>query len=150
MKLSWVYSISRPVEPSRLDSPEPPELSRRQGITKWRVHVLFDPSGFIKSVLDVCFVFVPLSVSVLCSPAEVNLRTIWRRQLLQITTPCRKPDLVSSSTVVNELSLGGSSLTLFKGFGPRMGSPESFIRGLVNHWFIPPLLYKPIFGQPSL
>ena len=26
----------------------------------------------------------------------------------------------------------GSSLTLFKGFGPRMGSPESFIRGLGN------------------
>ena len=92
----------------------------------------------------------PLSVSVLRSPAEVNLRTVWRRQLLRITTPCQQPDLVSSSTVVNGLTFGESSLTLFKEFGPRMGSPESFIRGLRNHWIIPPLLSKPIFGQPPL
>ena len=114
MKLSWVHSISRPVEPSRLKSPVPSELSRRQGITRWRVCVWFDPSGFIKSVLDVCSIWVPLSVSVLCSPAEVNLRTVWRRQLLRIITPCRQPDLASSSTVVNGLSFGAVTLPYSK------------------------------------
>ena len=41
MKLSWVHLIYRPVEPSMLESPEPPELSRRQGITGWRMRVWF-------------------------------------------------------------------------------------------------------------
>ena len=61
---------------------------------------------------------------------EVNLRTIWRRQLLLITTPCRQPDLVSSSTVINRLSFGGSSLTLFKGVSPRMRVARELLRGL--------------------
>ena len=111
---------------------EPPELSRHQGITRWRVRVWLDPSGFIKSVIDVSSVWVPSASLILRSPAEVNLRTIWRRQLLHITTPCRQPDLVASSTVVNGLSFGGSSLVLFKVNGPRMGSSESFILGLGN------------------
>ena len=79
------------------------------------MRVWFDPSGFIKSVLDVCSIWVLLSISVLCSPAEVNLRTIWRRQLLHITTPCQQPDLVSSSTVVNGLSFGAVALLYSKG-----------------------------------
>ena len=133
MKLSWVHSISRPVEPSRLESPEPPELSPSHMHHQVEsvclvVSLLFSSSLSLMSVLPES----PLSVSVLCSPAEVNLRTVWRRQLLHITTPCRQPDLVASSTVVNRLSFGGSSLTLFKGVGPRMGTPESFIRGLGN------------------
>ena len=115
MKFSWVHSTFRSVEPSRLESPESPELSRRQGITRWRVRVWFDPSSFVKSVLDVSSSWVSLSVSVLCSPAEVNLRTIWRRQLLHISTPCRQPDLVSSSTVVNGLSFGTVTLPYSKG-----------------------------------
>ena len=126
MKLSWVHSTSRAVEPSRLESPEPPELSPWERHHQVEQTCLGDPSGFIKSVLDVCSAWVPLSVSVLCSPAEVNLRTIWRRQLLHITTPCQQPDLVASSTVVNGLIFGGSSLTLFKGVGPRMGSPQGW------------------------
>ena len=159
MKLSWVHSISRPVDPSRLESPR----------ATWAKPVVWAspggecvsgcvPSGFIKSVLDVSSAWVSLSVSVLCSPAEVNLRTIWRRQLFHITTPCRQPDLVAGSTVVNGLSFGGSSLTLFKGFGPRMGSPESFTRGLGNtgsslpSWLgLSPanLLYREDFSQST-
>ena len=130
MKLSWVHSTSRSVEPSRLESPRATwakPSSRHHQVEKTCLVV---PSGFIKCVLDVSSAWVPLSVTVLCSPAGVNLRTVWRRQLLHITTPCRQPDLVASFTVVNRLTFGGSSLTLFKGVGPRMGSPESFLRGL--------------------
>ena len=72
----------------------------------------------------------PLSISVLWSPAEVNLRTVWRRQLLRITTPCRQPDLVASSTVVNGLSFGAVVLPYSKGSAQRMRPPESFIRSL--------------------
>ena len=93
-------------------------------------------SGFIKSVLDVCpwclSCLDSLSVFVLHSPAEVNLRTIWRRQLLLITFPCWQPDLVSSNTVVNELSFEGGGLTLFKEVSPRMRVTWELIRGLGN------------------
>ena len=159
MKLSWVHSISRPVEPSRLESSRATWAKPvRSGITRWRMRVWLCPSGFIKSVLDVSSAWVLLSVSVLCSPAEVNLRTIWRRQLFHITTPCRQPDLVAGFTVVNGLSFWGSSLTLFKGFGPRMESLESFIRGLGNTGsFLPSwlglspanLLYREDFSQST-
>ena len=122
-----------PLEPSRLESPRAIWAKPvRRGITRWRVRVWLCPLWF-HQVCPWCLLCLsPLSVSVLCSPAEVNLRTVWRRQLLYITTPWRQPDLVASSTVVNGLSFGGSSLTLFKGFGPRMEPPESFIRGLGN------------------
>ena len=64
-------------------------------------------------------------------------KSIWRRATSLITTPCQQPDLVASSTMVNELSFGFSSLTLFKGFGPRMGLPESSSRvwGVLVHPF---------------
>ena len=107
------------------------------------------PSGFTKSVLDVWPVWVPqrlcpsasfsLSVFVLCSLAEVNLRTICWRLLLLITTPCQQPDLASSTTVVNRLSFGDSGLTLFKGSAQGWESPESY-SGVWECWFIPPLL----------
>ena len=58
---------------------------------------------------------VPLNVSVLCSPAEVNLRTIWRRQLLRITISFRQPDLVSSTTVVTGWHSGAVALLYSKG-----------------------------------
>ena len=69
-------------------------------------------------------------MSVLCFPAEVNLRTVWRRQLHRITTPCRQPDLMAGSTVVNGLSFGAVALPYSKGSAQRMGPLESFIRGL--------------------
>ena len=77
----------------------------------------------------------PLSVSVLCSPAEVNLRTIWRRQLLHITTPCRQPDLVASSTVVNGLSFGAVALPYSKGSAQGWGHPRasSGVWGILVH-----------------
>ena len=108
------------------------------------------PSGFIKFVLDVCSAWVPLSVSVMCSPAEINLRTIWRRWLLHITTPCRQPDLVVRSTLVNGLTFGGSSLILFKGFGPKDGATWELHPVFGVYWFIPPLLAGPISNQPPL
>ena len=132
MKLNWVNSISRQVEPSRLES------SR----TTWA-----KPSSRYHQVESACLVWslwfhqvCPWFLPCLGPPqrlchvlsTEVNLRTVWRGQLLHITTPCRQPDLVASSTVVNGLSFGRSSLTLFKGFGPRMRPPEIFIRGLGN------------------
>ena len=87
MKLSWVHSISLPVEPSRLESPRAtwakPVVKASPGGECVSGCI---SSGFIKSVIDVCSAWVPFSVSVLCSPAEVNLRTVWRRQLLHITT----------------------------------------------------------------
>ena len=129
MKLSWVHSTSRPVEPSRLESPEPPELSRRQGITKWRILAWFDPSGFIKSPLDVCSCWVLLSVSVLRSPTEVNLRTIWRRQFLHITTPCRQPDLMARSTVVEGLHSGAVASPIQRGWPKDLVTWE-LLRGL--------------------
>ena len=50
MKLSWVHSTSRPVEPSRLEFPRATWAKPvRRGITRWSVRVWFDPSGFIKS-----------------------------------------------------------------------------------------------------
>ena len=74
----------------------------------------------------------PLSVSVLCSLAEVNLRTIWRRQLFHITTPCRQPDLVTSSTVVNGLSFGAVALSYSKGSAQGWG----YLRALSGVWGI--------------
>ena len=117
MKLNWVHSISLPVEPSRLESHRATRAKPSSG------HLQVESVCLVWSLWfhQVCSVWVPLSVSVLCSPFEVNLRTIWRRQLLHITTPCRQPDIVARSTVVNGLLFGGSSLTLFKGIGPRMG-----------------------------
>ena len=100
----------------------------------------------------------PLSVSVLCSSSEVNLRTVWRRQLLRITTPCRQPDLVASSTVVNGLTFGAVALLYSKGSTQRMGPPESFILGLGNpgsslpSWLgLSPanLLYREDFSQST-
>ena len=130
MKLSWVYSISRPVEPSKLEYPEPPELSPSS-----RHHQVESAclgwSLWFHQVCPWCQLCLgPPSVSVLCSPAEVNLRTVWRRQLLLITTPCRQPDLVACSTVVNGLSFGAVALLYSKGSAQRMEPPESFIRGL--------------------
>ena len=72
MKLSWVYSISHPVEPSRLESPKPSELSRCQGIIRWKKRAWWDPSGFIKSVLDVCPCWSPQCFSPALS-TEVSL-----------------------------------------------------------------------------
>ena len=148
MKLSWVHSTSRPVEPSRLESPEPPELSRCQGITIGECVSGLIP--LVSSSLSLMSVLSgSLSVSVLYSPAEVNLRTIWRRQLLHIITPCRQPDLAARSTVINGLTFGDSGLTLFKGVGPRMGSLESssWVWGILVH---PSLLAGPISSQPPL
>ena len=131
MKLSWVHSTSRSVEPSRLES-------SRATWTKpsSRHHQVESVSGLIPLVSSSLSLMPALSgpPQRLCHvlSAEVNLRTVWKWQLLHITTPCRQPDLVASSTVVNGLSFGDSSLTVFKGFGTRMGSPESFIRGLGN------------------
>ena len=127
MKLSWVHSISHPVEPSRLESPEPSELARRLGITRWSKLDWMSPSGFIKSVFDVCPCWVPRCLFPTLSTV-VNLRTIWRRQLLS-SSP-----LAGSQTwwqtwwpdpPWSKVDIRGSNLTLFKGVGPRMGSPES-------------------------
>ena len=149
MKLSWVHSISRSVESSRFES------SRATWAKPSSRHHQVESDCLVRSLWfhQVC----PWYLLCLGPPqrlchvisAEVNLRTIWRGQLLHITTPCRQLDLVVSSTLVNWLSFGGSSLTLFKGFGPRMGSPESFIRGLEKSGSSP-ILSKPFFGQPPL
>ena len=143
MKLSWVYSTSRPVEPSRLESPRATwakPSSRHHQVEQACLDV---PSSFIKSVLDVCSVWVPLSVSVLCSPAEVNLRTIWRRQLLHIITPCRQPDLVASSTVVNGLSFGAVALPYSKDSAQGWGHlrASSGVWGILVHPSPPSLAY---------
>ena len=125
MKLSWVHSISRPVEPSRLEPQSHLGKPVRRGITRWSICGWMSPSGFIKSVLDVCPVWDAFSVFVLRFSAEINLRTIWRRQLLLITTPCRQSDLVSSTTVVYGLSFGAVAILYSKGSTQGWGSPES-------------------------
>ena len=107
MKLSWVHSISSPVEPSRLEIPRAIRAKPSPGITGWRMHVWFDPSGFIKSVLDVSSRWVPQCPCPVLS-TEVDLSSIWRRATSPITTPCRQPHLVSSITVV--LGCSGDSL----------------------------------------
>ena len=135
MKLSWVHSTSRPVEPSRLESPRATWAKPvRRGITRWSVRVWCDPSGFIKSV-PWCLPLLSPSVSLSCALHWGWSKSIWRGVTLPITTPCRQPDLVARTTVVNGSSFGGSSLTLFKGVGPRMGSPESYsgVWGILVH-----------------
>ena len=62
--------------------------------------------------------------------AEVNLSPSRRRRHLLITTPCRQPDLVTSSTVVTGWHSGGSGLTLFKGFSQKMRVARELLRGL--------------------
>ena len=78
----------------------------------------------------------PLSVSVLCSPAEVNLRTIRRRQLLHISVPCRQPDLASSYTVVNSLSFRQWSYPIQR-VRPKDGVTWELHSGFGEYWFIP-------------
>ena len=74
MKLSWVHSISPQTSHPRLESSRATWAKPvRRGITRWSMRVWSVPSGFIKIVLDVCSVWVPLSAFVLRSPAEVNL-----------------------------------------------------------------------------
>ena len=74
MKLSWVHSISPQKSHHRLESPRATWAKPvRRGITRWSMRVWSVPSGFIKIVLDVCSIWVPLSAFVLRSPAEVNL-----------------------------------------------------------------------------
>ena len=131
MKLSWVNSISRPVEPSRL------EFFRAIWAKPSSRHHQMEKACLVGSLWfhQVCPCWVPLSVFVLRSPAEVHLRTIWRRQLLHITTPWRQPDPMARSTVVNGLTFGGSTLTLFKvvaqGWGHLRAS--SWVWGILVH-----------------
>ena len=102
------------------------------------------PTGFIKFFLDVCFVWA-LSVFVMRSPAEVNLRTVWRGQLLHITTPCRQPDLVAISTVINGLSFGAAALPYSKGSAQWWGH----LRASSGEWGITGSSL-PSFPSPSL
>ena len=139
MKLIWVHLISCPVEPLRLESPEPPELSPSSRHHQVEHTCLVWSLWFHQSVLIVCSYWVLFSVSILCSPAEVNLRTVWRRQLLHITTPCRQPDLVASSIVVNGLIFGAVALPYSKGLAKGLGhlSASSRILGILVHPFPP-------------
>ena len=135
MKLSWVHSISPQKSHLRLESSRA-TLAKpvRRGISRWSIRVWSVPSGFIKIVLDVSSVWVPLSAFVLRSPAEVNLSP------LEETTsphhhplPAARPGGQFHSG--QRLTFGGSSLTLFKGVGPRIRSSESYsgVWGILVH-----------------
>ena len=150
MKLSWVHSISPQKSHHRLESPRATWAKPvRKCITRWSMRVWSVPSGFIKIVLDVCSIWVPLSAFVLRSPAEDNLR------YLEETTPPHHHPLPAARPGGQfhrgrRLAFGGAvALPYSKGSAQGWGSPESY-SGVWGYWFIPPLLSKPIFGQPPL
>ena len=121
----------------------------RRGITRWSMRVWSVPSGFIKIVLDVFSVWAPLSAFVLRSPAEVNLSPLGGDDTSS------SPPLAGSQTwwpvpPWSKISIRGAvTLPYSKGSAQGWGSPESY-SGVWGYWFIPPLLSKPIFGQPPL
>ena len=135
MKLSWVHSISLQTSHPRLESSRATWAKHvRRGIIRWSIRVWSVSSGFIKIVLDVCSVWVPLSAFVLRSPAEVNLSPLGGDDISS------SPPLAGSQTwwpvpPWSKVNIRGSSLTLFKGVGPRMGSLESYsgVWGILVH-----------------
>ena len=127
MKLSWVHSISPQKSHHRLESPRATWAKPvRRGITRWSMRVWSVPSGFIKIVLDVCSVWVPLSAFVLRSPAEVNLSPIGGDDTSS------SPPLAGSQTwwpvpPWSRVSIRGAvALPYSKGSAQGWGSPESY------------------------
>ena len=107
-------------------------------------------------LLGVCWISsVPSRAFVLRSPLELIIMPRARMAALPISVPCRQPDLRVSSTtpdlsITVEGSFGGQpliphSMGIEQGWGHLRATP-----GFGVFWFIPPLLSKPIFGQPPL
>ena len=136
MKLSWVNSISPQKSHHRLESPRATWAKPvRRGITRWSMRVRSVPSGFIKIVLDVCSVWVPLSAFVLRSPAEVNLSPLGGDDTSS------SPPLADSQTwwpvpPWSKVSIRGAVASPYsKGSAQGWGSPESYsgVWGILVH-----------------
>ena len=136
MKLSWVHSISPQKSYHRLESPRATWAKPvKRGITRWSMRVWSVPSGFIKIVLDVCSVWVPLSAFVLRSPAEVNLSPLGGDDTSS------SPPLAGSQTwwpvpSWSKVSIRGAvALPYSKGSAQGWGSPESYsgVWGILVH-----------------
>ena len=150
MKLSWVHSISPQKSDHRLESSRATWAKPvRRGITRWSMRVWSVPSGFIKIVLVVCSVLVPLSVFVMRSPAEVNLSPLGGDDTSS------SPPLAGSQTwwpvpPWSKVSIRGQWPYPIQRVQPKDEGRPRATPGFGGYWFIPPLLSKPIFGQPPL
>ena len=108
-------------------------------------------------LLGVCWKSnVPSRAFFLRSPLELIIMPRARMAAPPISVPCRQPDLRVSSTTHDRndhgrrFTFGGRphlphSMGSEQGWGHLRANP-----GFGVFWFIPPLLSKPIFGQPPL
>ena len=125
MKLSWVHSISRPVEPSRLES-----LRAIRAKPSWR-HRRMENACLVWSLWfhQVCSLMSVYAGSPQClCPAlstEVDLSPIGEGDFSHHhPLPSARPS--GQIHRGRRFTFGGSSLTIFKGVDPRMVSPESY------------------------
>ena len=150
MKLSWVHSILPQTSHPRLESSRATWAKPvRRGIIRRSMRVWSVPYCFIKIVLDVCSVWVPLSAFVLRSPAEVNLSPLGGDDFSS------SPPLAGSQTwwpvsPWSKVSIRGQWLNPIQRDQPKDEGCPRATPGFGGYWFIPPLLSKPIFGQPPL
>ena len=108
-------------------------------------------------MLGVCWKSsVPSRAFVLRSPLELIIIPRARMAAHPISVPCRQPDLgcpvppIWSNDHGRRFAFGGQpllphSMGKEQGWGHLRANP-----GFGVFWFIPPLLSKPIFGQPPL
>ena len=133
MKLSWVHSISRPVEPSRLEFPRDIRAkpsSRHHRMEKARLVW----SLWFHQVCPWCqFLLDPPQCLCPALSTEVDLSPIEEGDFSHHSLPAARP--CGQIHRGRRFAFGGSSLTLFKGVGSRMGSPESYSRvwGILVH-----------------
>ena len=117
----------------------------------WLVVTVSVPSGFSDLMLlgVCCDTSVPSRAFVMCSPLKLIIMPLLGGST-SISVPCRQPDLGVQYHPWSKVSIRGQpllphSMGREKGWGHLRATP-----GFGVFWFIPPLLSKPIFGQPPL
>ena len=149
MKLSWVHSISPQKSHHRLESPratwaKPVRKASPGGACVSGLYPLVSSRLSLMSALTGS-PSAPLS----WNPAEVNLSPLGGDDTSS------SPPLAGSQTLWpvppwSRVSIRGQWLNPIQRGQPKDEGRPRATPGFGGYWFIPPLLSKPIFGQPPL
>ena len=131
-----------------------PRATRKNSTKRmwWLVVTVVCTLWFLRLILlGVCWKFLcPLQSLCPALSSGVNHNATARMAALHIYFPCRQPDLGVQYHPWSKVDIRGQphlphSMGSEQGWGHLRANP-----GFGVFWFIPPLLSKPIFGQPPL